>query len=136
MERLTKRNLKKIPLWELCGVNLDCPYEKIDDMIDGLRNKYMANNKRSISRFTSGFSFGEDRDLFLVNTKYYKVEDDTTCFRISCISRDIQNATIENSYKIMRADIIDGLGNGWNVWIDFNDNGREEFRAYKIKYIK
>ena len=84
-------------------------------------------------RFTSGFSFDKDgNDLFLVNTKHYKVEDDVTCFRISCICRDIQNATIKNSYKIMRADIIDCLGNGWDVWIDFNDNGKEEFRVYKM----
>jgi len=32
----------------------------------------------------------------------------------------------------MKADIKDKHGNGWDVWIDFNDNGKEEFRAYKV----
>lgn len=84
-------------------------------------------------RFTSGFSFDKDgNDLFLVNTKYYHVQDDAICFKLSCMSRDIQNAAIENDYKIMRADIKDRHGNGWDVWIDFNDNGKEEFRVYKM----
>lgn len=27
MNRLTRRDFKKISPWELCGVNLDCPWE-------------------------------------------------------------------------------------------------------------
>ena len=35
-------------------------------------------------RITSGFSFDEDGSkLFLVNTKYYHIEDDDACFRLS-----------------------------------------------------
>jgi len=84
-------------------------------------------------RFTSGFSFdGDGSKLFLVNTKYYHIEDDTACFKLSSSFHNMKNATIESNYKIMKADIKDKHGNGWDVWIDFNDNGKEEFRAYKV----
>ena len=86
-----------------------------------------------IRRFTSGFSFDKDGNkLFLINTKYYYIEDDIICFERSSNYHDMKNATIGNDYKIMRADIRDRSGNGCDVWIDFNNNGREEFRAYKV----
>lgn len=84
-------------------------------------------------RFTSGFTFEEDGSyLFLVNTKYYSTKDDAICFRLSSVFHNIENTTIENNYEIMRADIRDRHDNGWDVWIDFNDNGKEEFRVYKV----
>ena len=84
-------------------------------------------------RFTSGFALKEDGSkLFMVNTKYYSIEDDAVCFILSSNFHNMKNATIENNYEIMRADIKDRHGNYWDVWIDFNDNGREEFRVYKV----
>lgn len=84
-------------------------------------------------RFTSGFALKEDGSyLFLVNTKYYYLEDDATCFEMSCACRRFKNMKIKNNYEIMRADIKDRHSNGWDVWIDFNDNGKEEFRVYKV----
>lgn len=84
-------------------------------------------------RFTSGFAFEEDGSyLFLVNPKYYHLEDDATCFELSCMYHKMKNMTIKNDYEIMRADIKDRSGNGWDVWIDFNENGKEEFRVYKV----
>lgn len=84
-------------------------------------------------RFTSGFAFKEDGSyLFLVNTKYYYLEDDAICFEMSCACHKFKNMTINNNYEIMRADIKDKNANGWDVWIDFNDNGKEEFRVYKV----
>ena len=86
-----------------------------------------------MSRFTSGFVFMEDGSkLFLVNTKYYYLKDDATCFRLSSAFHSMQNVTIENSYEIMRADINYINDNSWEVQIDFNDNGQEELRAYKV----
>ena len=84
-------------------------------------------------RFTSGFALREDgTNFFLVNTKYYNLEDDMTCFDLSRVYHHKGNITIKNNYEIMRADIRDRYGNGWVAWIDFNDNGKEEFRAYKV----
>lgn len=84
-------------------------------------------------RFTSGFCFQEDGSkLFLVNTKCYKPEEDTVCFIMSSAYRNMHNTTIENSYEIMRADIKYVHDNSWDVQIDFNDNGQEELRVYKV----
>lgn len=84
-------------------------------------------------RFTSGFCFQEDGSkLFLVNTKYYYLKDDAACFRMSSAFHSMQNITIENSYEIMRADIKYVHDNSWDVQIDFNDNGQEELRVYKV----
>lgn len=84
-------------------------------------------------RFTSGFVFKEDGSyLFLVNPQYYNLEDDAICFEMSCMCRNIKNMVIGNNYEIMRADFRDRHGNGWDVWIDFNENGKEEFRVYKV----
>lgn len=84
-------------------------------------------------RFTSGFAFKEDGSyLFLVNPQYYNLEDDATCFELSCICNKMKNMKIENNYEILKADIKDRHGNGWDVWIDFNEDGKEEFRVYKV----
>ena len=84
-------------------------------------------------RFTSGFAFNEDGStLFLVNTKYYYLEDDRLCFEMGRMSRNMKNVTIENHYEIMRANIMDRDGDFMGVWIDFNDNGKEELRVYKV----
>jgi hypothetical protein len=84
-------------------------------------------------RFTSGFTFKEDGSyLFLVNSQYYNLEDDVACFELSCMYNKMKNVKIENNYEILKADIKDRYGNGWSVWIDFNENGKEEFRVYKV----
>lgn len=86
-----------------------------------------------MNRFTSGFAFKEDgSNLFLVNTKYYYLEDDHHCFEMSCMYHNMKNMAIDNNYEIMRADIKDRDGNVFDVWIDFNNKGKEEFRVYKV----
>ena len=86
-----------------------------------------------MARFTSGFAFEEDGSkLFLVNTKYYYLEDDRLCFEMGRMHRNMKNATIENDYKIMRANITDRDGDVMDVWIDFNNKGKETFRVYKV----
>jgi hypothetical protein len=86
-----------------------------------------------LPRFTSGFAFKEDGSyLFLVNTKYYRLKDDVICFELSRNFHHMQNMIIECDYKIMRANIKDRHGNGWDFWIDFDDNGKEEFRVYEV----
>jgi hypothetical protein len=44
----------------------------------------------------------------------------------------MQNVTIDSNYEIMRADIEYTHNNTWDVQIDFNDNGQEELRVYKV----
>lgn len=86
-----------------------------------------------MQRFTSGFAFKEDGSkLFLVNTKYYYLEDDPHCFQMSCICHRFKNMKIENNYEIMRANIKDRDGDVMDVWIDFNNKGKETFRVYKV----
>ena len=87
-----------------------------------------------MQRFTSGFAFEEDGSkLFLVNTKYYYLEDDSHCFQMSCICHRFKNMKIENNYKLMRANIKHrNDGDIWAVWIDFDNGGKEEFRVYKV----
>ena len=86
-----------------------------------------------MTRFTSGFCFEEDGSkLFLVNTKYYYLKDDAACFRFSSAFHNMQNVTIDSNYEIMRADIEYTHNNTWDVQIDFNDNGQEELRVYKV----
>lgn len=86
-----------------------------------------------MQRFTSGFAFKEDGSkLFLVNTKYYYLEDDPHCFQMSCIYHRFKNMKIENNYEIIRANITDRDGDVMDVWIDFNNKGKETFRVYKV----
>ena len=84
------------------------------------------------NRFTCCFAFNEDGSMsFMVNTKYYKVQDDASCFRLSCGFHNITDARINNDYKIMKAN-LKHADNNWKVFIDFNDEGKDEFRVYKV----
>ena len=57
-------------------------------------------------RFTSGFSVDEDGNrIFLINTKYYHIQDDQICFWMSCACRGLKNLYINDLYKIQRANI-------------------------------
>lgn len=85
------------------------------------------------TRFTSGFSYNDDGSMcFLVNTKYYYLEDDKTCFEFSSIFHRFKDIEISDSYKIMRADIEYTNDNSWDVNIDWNENGKNELRVYKV----
>ena len=84
------------------------------------------------NRFTSCFAFNEDGSMsFMVNTKYYNIQDDASCFRLSCGFHGITNAKIDDNYKIMRAN-LKHLDNNWRVSIDFDEDGKNEFRVYKV----
>lgn len=86
-----------------------------------------------MAKFTSGFAFKEDGSkLFLVNTKYYYLKDDPHCFEMSCIYHKLKNVSIEKNYEIMRANIMNRDGDILDVWIDFNDKGKETLRVYKV----
>lgn len=80
---------------------------------------------------TSGFVFNEDGSiLYMVNTSYYALCDDEICFNLSCDFHNIKNKRLDNSYEIMRADVEHT--NGYDVSIDFNENGLDKFRVYKV----
>lgn len=86
-----------------------------------------------MNRFTSGFCFNEDGSmLFMVNTAYYELQDDETCLNLSCIFHGITRKKIDGEYEIMRADVEYVSENNWEVSIDFDENGKDEFRVYKV----
>ena len=84
-----------------------------------------------MKRFTSCFCFNEDGSMsFMVNTSYYHLQDDKSCFNLSCGFHKIENKILSDTYEIMRANIEHG--DGWNVMIDFIEDGKDEFRVYKV----
>lgn len=80
---------------------------------------------------TSGFCFDDDNLLYIVNTGFYDTSDDKSCFRLSCMYHSMIDKVLDDNYKIMRADVV--LQEDCNVSINFNENGKEEFRVYKVK---
>lgn len=80
---------------------------------------------------TSGFCFDDDNLLYMVNTKSYNISDDRSCFNLSCKYHSIEDKVLDDNYKIMRADVV--LQEDCNVSINFKENGKEEFRVYKVK---
>lgn len=77
----------------------------------------------------SGFCLNENGELlYMVNTKFYDIKDDKTCFESSCKLHNIKGKTL-NSYEIKRANIEKSYG--FDVLIDFKEDGFEEFRVYK-----
>ena len=90
-----------------------------------------------MKRFTSGFCFNEDGSmLFMINTAYYKPQDDEACLSLSCIFHGIAKQKFNGEYEIMRANAEYVNENNWEVSIDFNENGKDEFRVYKITEIE
>ena len=80
---------------------------------------------------TSGFCFNEDGSMsFMVNTSYYALYDDEICFYLSCNFHKIEDKILSDTYEIMRANIEHS--DSWNVTIDFIEDGKDEFRVYKV----
>lgn len=80
---------------------------------------------------TSGFCFYDDNLLYMVNTEFYNIPDDKSCFNLSCKYHSIEDKVLDDNYKIMRADVV--LQEDYNVSINFKEDGKEEFRVYKVK---
>ena len=86
-----------------------------------------------MKRFTSGFCFNEDGSmLFMVNTSYYALYDDEICLNLCCAFHGMTKKKFDGEYKIMRADVEYVNENSWEISIDFNENGKDEFRVYKV----
>jgi hypothetical protein len=80
----------------------------------------------------SGFVFEETGGmLYMVNTAFYPLRDDKTCFELSCLLHKIENKKLDKDFELMRAD-VEYIGEDWKTSIDFNENGRDEFRVYKV----
>lgn len=83
-------------------------------------------------RLTSGF-FG---DLYVVNEKYYLVNDDMTCFRLSKLYHSLpENCFIEeNSYEIKYGKVKNTGDNNYLIyWQDKYKPFSSKFRVYKIQ---
>lgn len=79
----------------------------------------------------SGFVFNEDGTMsYVVNVQYYEPNDDETCFYMSCKFHKMENKALSDRYKIMRANVE--WGKDFNVMVDFVEDGKEEFRVYRI----
>ena len=85
-----------------------------------------------MNRFPSGFAFEENGDmLYMVDTAFYPLYDDKTCFELSCLLHKIENKKLDNDFEIRRAN-VEYVGTGWKASIDFNENGRDQYRVYKV----
>lgn len=83
-------------------------------------------------KFMSGFIFNEDNSiLYMVNTKYHIPSNDAVCFSASCLGHRMKNKKLSATYEIMRAN-VECYSNGRSVSVDFDENGKDEFRVYKV----
>lgn len=85
-----------------------------------------------MQRFPSGFAFEDNGGmLYMVDTAFYPLRDDKTCFELSCLLHKIKNKKLDTEFEIMRAD-VEYTGEGWEASIDFKEDGRDEYRVYKV----
>lgn len=86
-----------------------------------------------MAKFTSGFGFNENNDmLFMINTSYYKPQDDEICLHLGCSFHGITKKRFDGECEIMRANVEYVSKHSWETLIDFNENGKDEFRVYKV----
>ena len=78
---------------------------------------------------TSGFFFEDGFVYYFVNTEMYRMEDDKACFKRSRMFHNVNDFILGETYEIRRAN---AKINGYNLSIDFCDDGEYELRVYKV----
>lgn len=88
-----------------------------------------------MSRFTSGILNGNDGSReFLVNSEYYTVRDDATCFELSCMYHNLPTNSKIKDCKIVFCD-VKFKENSSSFTVEFLDKKKRgccECRLYKI----
>ena len=84
--------------------------------------------------FTSGL-FG---DLYVIDSNYYNLQDDITCFRLSKMYHKLPEDCFikENSYEVKYGKIKNTEDNKYLIyWYDEYKPGTRKLRVYKIQNI-
>jgi hypothetical protein len=81
---------------------------------------------------TSGI-FG---DLYVINERYYKLNDDMTCFNLSKMYHSLSKSSFieKDSYEVKYGKVKNTEGNQYLIyWYDEYKPGVSKFRVYKIQ---
>ena len=84
--------------------------------------------------FTSGI-FG---DLYVVDSNYYNIQDDMTCFNLSKMYHNLPEDSLvkENSYEVKYGKVKNTESINYLIyWYDGYKPGTRKLRVYKIKNI-